>query len=54
MSHGVLVFLSRRGLDVEDVMVDATADWKPVEKPPNIKDEEGIFCIHVRSYSVYS
>lgn len=26
---------------MDEVMVDATADWKAMEKPPDIKDEEG-------------
>ena len=32
---------TRRELDVDEVMVDASAEWKPVEKPPDIKDEDG-------------
>ena len=32
----------RRDLDVDEVMVDAAAEWKPVEKPPDVKDEDGI------------
>ena len=35
----------RRDLDVDEVMVDAAAEWKPVEKPPDVKDEDGILCI---------
>ena len=47
----------RRDLDVDEVMVDAAAEWKPVDKPPDIKDEDGMyirhayihFCIYVSS-----
>ena len=31
----------RRGLDVDEVLVDAAADWKPIEKSPDVKDEDG-------------
>lgn len=34
----------RRGLDVDEVMVDAAADWKPVDKPPEAKDDDGNTC----------
>ena len=27
------------------MMVDATAEWKAMEKPPDVKDEEGM-CFH--------
>lgn len=36
-----VVYVYRRDLDVDEVMVDAAAEWKPVEKPPDIKDEDG-------------
>ena len=37
----------RRGLDVDEVMVDAAADWKPVDKPPEAKDEDGNIVLNM-------
>ena len=41
-----LCLICRRGLDVDEVLVDAAADWKPVEKSPDLKDEDGIHTDH--------
>ena len=33
--------------------MDASAEWKPIEKPPDIKDEDGMFtenCSLVTTY----
>ena len=48
------VCIYRRDLDVDEVMVDAAAEWKPVEKPPDAKEEDGkchLMCgfIHVHN-----
>ena len=32
----------RHSMDVEEVMIDPSTNWKPVEKPKEIKEEEGI------------
>ena len=52
LEHTVCMY--RRDLDVDEVMVDAAAEWKPVEKPPDAKEEDGkchLMCgfIHVRT-----
>ena len=30
---------------MDEVLVDAAADWKPVEKSPDAKEEDGIIII---------
>lgn len=37
---GIISGVNQRDLDVDEVMVDAAAEWKPVEKPPDVKDED--------------
>ncbi|CAI8038488.1 Zinc finger MIZ domain-containing protein 2 [Geodia barretti] len=37
---GIISGVNQRGLDVDEVLVDAAADWKPVEKSPDLKDED--------------
>ena len=31
----------RKGLDVDEITIDASASWTPVDKPLDMKDEEG-------------
>ena len=35
------VFCCRKGLDVDEVTIDPSANWVPVEKPKDMKDEDG-------------
>ena len=32
----------RHSMDVEEVIINPSMNWKPVEKPKEIKEEEGI------------
>ena len=35
--------LCSKNMDVDEVTIDASANWTPVEKPLDSKDEEGMF-----------
>ena len=37
----IIFFLCSKNMDVDEVTIDATANWTPVEKPLDSKDEEG-------------
>ena len=38
---------------MDEVLVDAAADWKPVEKSPDLKDEDGIHTDHYTTCVVF-
>ena len=33
-------------------MVDATAEWKAMDKPPDIKDEEGMYFSSISGFLI--
>ena len=35
----------RKGLDVDEITIDASANWTAVDKPLDLKDEEGRFIL---------
>ena len=35
----------RKGLDVDEITIDASANWTAVDKPQDLKDEEGRFIL---------
>ena len=35
----------RKGMDVDEITIDASASWTPVDKPQDLKDEEGRFIL---------
>ena len=43
-----LCFIShyRKGMDVDEVTIDLSAEWLPVEKPKDSRDDEGV-CVCV-------
>ena len=39
---------------MDEVLVDAAADWKPVAKSPDLKDEDGIYIHRALPLALFS
>jgi len=50
-THAYVIY--RKHLDVDEITIDASASWTPVDKPQDMKDEEGKHTYENRDHIVH-